>query len=814
MNPFKKLSYKKNYYSKDIVKPLVFLCNKNLTRIGRLNPVNDLNISVNYNAADEISLSLPKYVQENKVFLYDKIEDLSVIEVKNGFDDESRYFEVGMDEKDTGAIVKSITGKELGYAELSQKLVTLDINTDADIARDDYVPTVLYNSDNKKGSLLDRLLSYAPDYEVGHVDDTVAGLQRTFSWSDTYMDACLNDICEELECIYTITVGLDENDKVIKRINIYDICYCKDCWDNMVNNKFTDMTKGDYWKNVLNGVCQTCKGTNIYDVGVDTPILLNTKNFSDDISVQVDKDSIKNCFKLKAGDDTLTNIVEGALATSTNKIMMFSEDQTNKMSDELRAEWEAYYNKVNNSNTTKEYDNLTNLKYDIFDLVGFIKSSKMPTVEIDQGGLDDVYDTLIKGLESYDYKFYTPSSLKFSKASSGSNAVKSLVAIYIGNGYSFSVDGDSTFNSSSPDLDNDSYYIWKGTVKVYKTDDRDTYFVLSAKENGIVVEFHYGKEGQVSTKATTGKFFKIYYGNKDLLSYKSYLDQQIKYTLHDNDVTEYDERDWSKYSIERLKSFYDGYEECLSMLDKMELTIEEEVGEVTADLLSGQKSIIEKLRKNYAAYVEDISKIMYLLEDQVFSLYYCLDSEQLAEQYPPLNNSQDYYYKLQMCSSVKEALDSLINGYLIILNVYNDDGSVGVGNNPQYVGSLSSPNHGVQCLNCGSTNLQYDRDYGRYYCANKGCTAGYKKVVTYFDYAKAIYKWFNENYGKGDYFSDIEDNIRKIQTDLYIRNNFTDENYKELCSFIREDVYENSNYTSDNIVDNTRLLETARKFVD
>ena len=215
-----------------------------------------------------------------------------------------------------------------------------------------------------------------------------------------------------------------------------------------------------------------------------------------------------------------------------------------------------------------------------------------------------------------------------------------------------------------------------------------------------------------------------------------------------------------------------------------------------------------------APIIAPSTNIKSLLEYQVFTLYYFLDSEQLAEQYPPLNNSQDYYYKLQMCSSVKEALDSLINGYLIALNVYNDNGSVGVGNNPQYVGSLSSPNHGVQCLNCGSTNLQYDRDYGRYYCANKGCTAGYKKVVTYFDYAKAIYKWFNENHGKGDYFSDIEDNIRKIQTDLYIRNNFTDENYKELCSFIREDVYENSNYTSDNIVDNTRLLETARKFVD
>lgn len=250
------------------------------------------------------------------------------------------------------------------------------------------------------------------------------------------------------------------------------------------------------------------------------------------------------------------------------------------------------------------------------------------------------------------------------------------------------------------------------------------------------------------------------------------------------------------------------------MLDKMELTIEEEVGKVTADLLSGQKSIIETLRKNYSAYIEDISKIMYLLEDQVFSLYYCLDSEQLAEQYLPLNNSQDYNYEMQMCSSVKEALDTLINGYLIVFHVYNDDGSVGVGNNPQYVGSLSSPNHGVQCSNCGSTNLQYDKDSGKYYCTNKGCTAGYTKVVTYYDYAKAIYNWFNANYGQGEYFSDIEDNIRRIQTDLYIRNNFTDENYKELRSFIREDVYENSNYTSDNIVDNTRLLETARKFVD
>ena len=50
-------------------------------------------------------------------------------------------------------------------------------------------------------------------------------------------------------------------------------------------------------------------------------------------------------------------------------------------------------------------------------------------------------------------------------------------------------------------------------------------------------------------------------------------------------------------------------------------------------------------------------------------------------------------------------------------------------------------------INALSTNIKslledqvfYDRDYGRYYCANKGCTTGYKKVVTYYDYAEAIY---------------------------------------------------------------------------
>lgn len=75
----------------------------------------------------------------------------------------------------------------------------------------------------------------------------------------------------------------------------------------------------------------------------------------------------------------------------------------------------------------------------------------------------------------------------------------------------------------------------------------------------------------------------------------------------------------------------------------------------------------------------------------------------MAEQYPPLNNSQDYYYKLQMCSSIKEALDSLINGYMIVLNVYNDDG--------YFKGEIQATSGSFKgSINCGNGNFVVDNN--------------------------------------------------------------------------------------------------------
>ena len=56
-----------------------------------------------------------------------------------------------------------------------------------------------------------------------------------------------------------------------------------------------------------------------------------------------------------------------------------------------------------------------------------------------------------------------------------------------------------------------------------------------------------------------------------------------------------------------------------------------------------------------------------------------------------------------MCSSIKEALDSLINGYLIVLNVYTDDG--------YFKGEIQTTSGSFKgSINCGNGNFVVDNN--------------------------------------------------------------------------------------------------------
>ena len=76
------------------------------------------------------------------------------------------------------------------------------INTENDIARDDYKITVLYDEKDKEASLLDRLLEKAPHYSIAHVDSTIKNIQRTYSFDGTSICDAFQEIGEEIGCLF------------------------------------------------------------------------------------------------------------------------------------------------------------------------------------------------------------------------------------------------------------------------------------------------------------------------------------------------------------------------------------------------------------------------------------------------------------------------------------------------------------------------------------------------------------------------------------------------------------------------------------
>ena len=160
--------------------------------------------------------------------LWNKIVDLKLVWAKEW---NAVYELTHATEDSDGELRKICTLKSLGESELSQiNLYGIEINTEDDIAREDYVVTTLYNSNNPKASMLDRILEKAPHYTIKHVDSRLASIQRSFSWDGTSIYDAIMDISEEYHCLFKFDCYIDENGKLKREISVYDLeSYCVDC---------------------------------------------------------------------------------------------------------------------------------------------------------------------------------------------------------------------------------------------------------------------------------------------------------------------------------------------------------------------------------------------------------------------------------------------------------------------------------------------------------------------------------------------------------------------------------------------------------
>lgn len=308
--------------------PTLILANRNGNKLGQLdvNP-ESVELIAKFNEASEISFTVNKYVNGKITNLWDKILDFKLVYCKEW----DCWFEAKVELDEATESVKTVFCTQLGQAELSQiMLYDIEINTEDDIARDDYKIGILYDPLDSQ-CILSRLLEKAPHYSIIHVDETLWNIQRSFSFDGTSIYDAFQEIAEEIGCLFVFHSDSDANGIPQRTISVYDLqqnCNNKDC---KYRGEFTDK-------------CPKCGSTDIaYGYGEDTLIFVTSDELaSEGIQLVTDTDAVKNCFKLEAGDDLMTATVRNRNPNGTDYIWYFSDATKEDMPKELVQKIEEY----------------------------------------------------------------------------------------------------------------------------------------------------------------------------------------------------------------------------------------------------------------------------------------------------------------------------------------------------------------------------------------------------------------------------------------------------------------------------------------
>lgn len=135
--------------------PTFILAKRNGDKIGQIN-AKAIEVSDDINNGSDVTFNVYKYVNNVKCDLWEQIVDFKLVYCVEW----NMWFEISVELDESRDVIKTVFCKRLGHAELSQiMLYDIEINTENDINRDDYViPTVLYNEEHPEASLVHRIM--------------------------------------------------------------------------------------------------------------------------------------------------------------------------------------------------------------------------------------------------------------------------------------------------------------------------------------------------------------------------------------------------------------------------------------------------------------------------------------------------------------------------------------------------------------------------------------------------------------------------------------------------------------------------------
>ena len=328
------------------IAPDLVLAYRGGTKQGIIHNVQSLTNKNDLAQAAEITFDVYKKVNNVTCELWNDIRDFRLIYIPH-LDTASfnPWYELSVETDEDDATIKHCQGVHLQEAELGQlSLNDIEINTEDDIARDDYTPTIIYDPTNPEGSALDRILKdKASHYTIVHVDSSIANLQRTFSWDGSTIKGAFDDIANEVECLFVYGESVNNDGKIHRTISVYDLNdVCMECGER---GTFT------------NKMCTKCNSANIkFGYGSDSGIFLSHENFAGNISYSSNKDEVKNCFRLVAGDDLMTATIRNINPSGSQYIWYFSDSVRADMSKTLRDKLSTYEKEYASYSSDKKID--------------------------------------------------------------------------------------------------------------------------------------------------------------------------------------------------------------------------------------------------------------------------------------------------------------------------------------------------------------------------------------------------------------------------------------------------------------------------
>lgn len=459
--------------------PTFILMKRNGALLGLINAQNiTLKDSM---SVPEISFTVYKQINDIENLLWDQIKNFKLLYCP----EYKMCFEITVDTEESSETIKQCYGRQLAQSELSQiMLYNIEINTEDDIARENYIkPTVLYNEEDKSISLLDRIMEKATHYNIAHVDDTIKDIQRTFKFDNKSLYDSFQEIAQEIGCLFVFDSDL-KNGTITRDIYVYDL------QTNCLNCGY----RGDY-----HNKCPMCDSTNLHlGYGEDTTIFLTSDELAQTINLKSNTDAVKNCFKLEAGDNLMTATIRNCNPNGTDYLWYLDalavEDMSNELSQALSEYQEDYnyykdeYELYIDGNLLEDY-NLLVTKYRIYDpdlqrlvspLVGYeninyglyntidfesyLKSELMPSISIS----DTSAAIELSNLTTNNLSPSAVSNLTSLSLTTANNSVLSFAKCFVNRDYQVKI------AESSLTIINDEY-VWQGKFTVTNfSDEEDT----------------------------------------------------------------------------------------------------------------------------------------------------------------------------------------------------------------------------------------------------------------------------------------------------------------------------------------------------